>query len=192
MDDFDEDEESTEEEPDEEYETDLAVSLAFDDVEETVEMPQAPEDVPMPEIQPIEGIELDQEDTCRDKCNRCLKDWKWKWWLIFLIVLVMMGLAIWMLTEEHNRLDAEINARTYGLSGTLYFVTDLLLLMMLFFLLLCGALTSLLLLLLFCSVFFYIFFWDSGQNRSCLSTQSWYIQRHSNTLILVDLVVFFR
>ena len=37
-----EDEESSDEEVDEEMETEIAVSLAFDDVEETIEMPQAP------------------------------------------------------------------------------------------------------------------------------------------------------
>ena len=37
-----EDESSSDEEVDEEMETELAVSLAFDDVEETIEMPQAP------------------------------------------------------------------------------------------------------------------------------------------------------
>lgn len=37
-----EDESSSDEEVDDEMETELAVSLAFDDVEETIEMPQAP------------------------------------------------------------------------------------------------------------------------------------------------------
>lgn len=110
-----EDESSSDEEVDEEMETELAVSLAFDDVEETIEMPQAPEDVPLPEIKPIEGIDLDIEDTCQDKCKRCLKDWKWKWVVCFLIIVAVMALAIHLLTEEHERLDAEINARTYRL-----------------------------------------------------------------------------
>jgi len=73
------------------------------------------EDVPLPEIKPIEGIDLDIEDTCKDKCERCLKDWKWKWVVCFLIIVAVMVLAIHLLTEEHERLDAEINARTYRL-----------------------------------------------------------------------------
>jgi hypothetical protein len=42
MDGFEEEEESSEEEADEEEELEVAVALAFDDVEETIEMPQAP------------------------------------------------------------------------------------------------------------------------------------------------------
>lgn len=79
-------------------------------------MPQAPEEVPLPEIRPIEGIDLDVEETCMDKCQRCLRDWRWKWVVIFLIIIGLMVLAILLLIDEHERLDAEINARTYGLS----------------------------------------------------------------------------
>ena len=71
--------------------------------------------MPLPEIKPIEGIDLDIEDTCQDKCKRCLKDWKWKWVVCFFIIVAVMGLAIHLLTEEHKRLDDEINARTYRL-----------------------------------------------------------------------------
>ena len=59
MDGFEDEDESSDEEIDEEEETEIAVALAFDDVEETIEMPQAPEDVYLPTIQPIEGIDLD-------------------------------------------------------------------------------------------------------------------------------------
>ena len=118
LDGFEDEDESSEDEPDEEYETEVAVALAFDDVEEVVEMPQAPEEVPLPEIRPIEGIDLDVEETCMDKCQRCLRDWRWKWVVIFLIIIGLMVLAILLLIDEHERLDAEINARTYGLSGT--------------------------------------------------------------------------
>jgi len=117
LDGFEDEDESSEDEPDEEYETEVAVALAFDDVEEVVEMPQAPEEVPLPEIRPIEGIDLDVEETCMDKCQRCLRDWRWKWVVIFLIIIGLMVLAILLLIDEHERLDAEINARTYGLSG---------------------------------------------------------------------------
>merc|ERR1711865_490561 len=34
-----------------------------------------------------------------------------------------MVLAILLLIDEHERLDAEINARTYGLSGTSFFLS---------------------------------------------------------------------
>lgn len=116
MDGFEDEDESSDEEIDEEEETEIAVALAFDDVEETIEMPQAPEDVYLPTIQPIEGIDLDVKDSCKDKCERCLKDWKWKWVVIFLVVIGLMVLAVFLLTEEHTRIDDEINARTYRLN----------------------------------------------------------------------------
>ena len=55
-------------------------------------------------------------DSCKDKCERCLKDWKWKWVVIFLVVIGLMVLAVFLLTEEHTRIDDEINARTYRLN----------------------------------------------------------------------------
>jgi hypothetical protein len=78
------------------------------------------EEVPLPEIKPIEGIDLYIEEGCKEKCQRCLKDWKWKWIIIFLIIIGLMILAIILLIDEHNRIDEEINSRTYRLDDVDY------------------------------------------------------------------------
>ena len=113
-----EDSSSEDEEIDWDLEGEKQFELAFDEVEEQITMPQAPEDVAMPEIQQLAGItiEVEEELTWKEKFNVCLKDWRWKWWVVLLLVLVLMSISTWMLVTEHNRLQDEINARTYGLS----------------------------------------------------------------------------
>jgi predicted nucleic acid-binding Zn ribbon protein len=119
LDGFEEEDSSEEDEDiDWEMEAEKQLELAFDEHEEQVRIPQAPEDVEMPRIAPVAGIAIEVEDelTCSQKFEEFLKDWRWKWWLTLFLVLVLMAISVWLLVSEHKRLEDDINSRTYGLS----------------------------------------------------------------------------
>ena len=99
---------------DEDSAGELELHTVFDEVPETIEMPQAPEDIVLPVIKPIEGIEFEEDMTCSDKCKRCCKDWRWKWVIICILILAAAGVAVWLLFEQHKKIQADIDARTYG------------------------------------------------------------------------------